>query len=144
MAAMDKLHIFLGTKTEKLKSVIIYIVHINHHLEMCMWFYWNLKWPPQIDFLNNCDHKKSSLIYGGGWYRTSGLLFCLFSKGFVYCKGMKYRRNSFMVHWLFKSWDNLRLNYKIAKSADPNFCQYLKYKNRYLQKCLKKIINFFL
>ena len=39
-----------------------------------MWFYWNLKWPPQIDFLNICDRKKSNLIYGGGWYRTSVLL----------------------------------------------------------------------
>ena len=33
---------------------------------MCMWFYWNLKWPPQIDFLDICDRKKSNLIYGGG------------------------------------------------------------------------------
>ena len=41
---------------------------ITHHLEMCMWFYWNLKWPPQIDFLNICDRKKSNPIYGGGWY----------------------------------------------------------------------------
>ena len=32
---------------------------------MYMWFYWNLKWPPQIDFLNICDRKKSNLIYGG-------------------------------------------------------------------------------
>ena len=41
---------------------------------MCMWFYWNLKWPPQINFLNICDRKKSNLIYGGGWYRTLVLL----------------------------------------------------------------------
>ena len=40
---------------------------------MCMLFYWNLKWPPQINFLNICDRKKSNLIYGGGWYRTSVL-----------------------------------------------------------------------
>ena len=48
--------------------------HITHHLEKCMLFYWNLKWPPQIDFLNICDRKKSNPIYGGGWYRTSVLL----------------------------------------------------------------------
>ena len=41
---------------------------------MCMWFYWNLKRSPQIDFLNICDRKKSNLIYGGGWYKTSVLL----------------------------------------------------------------------
>ena len=77
MAAMDKLLFFLwAQKTEKLKSVIIHIVQSycnppSHHLEMCMWFYWNLIWPPRIDFLNICDRKKSNLIYSGGWSRTS-------------------------------------------------------------------------
>ena len=42
---------------------------------MCRWFYWNLKWPPQVDFLNICDRNNSYLIYGGWWYRTSVLLF---------------------------------------------------------------------
>ena len=32
---------------------------------MCMRFYWNLKWPPKINFLNICYRKKSNLIYGG-------------------------------------------------------------------------------
>ena len=27
-----------------------------------------------MNFLNICDRKKSNLIYGGGWYRTSVLL----------------------------------------------------------------------
>ena len=43
MAAMHELHNFLWTK---LKSEI-----------MCRLFYCNLKWPPQVDFLNLCDHK---------------------------------------------------------------------------------------
>ena len=30
MAAMDKLHIFVGAKTEKLKSVIIHIVQSHY------------------------------------------------------------------------------------------------------------------
>ena len=42
---------------------------------MWRWFYWNLKWPPQVDFLNICDRKNCNLIYGGGWYRTSGSCF---------------------------------------------------------------------
>ena len=44
---------------------------------MCRWIYWNLKWPPQVDFLtmlNFCDRKNSNLIYDEGWYRTPGLL----------------------------------------------------------------------
>ena len=62
---------FVGAKTEKLKSVLIHIVQSHY--------------PPsgnvhvillkiKIDFLNICDRKKSNLIYGGGWYRTSVLL----------------------------------------------------------------------
>ena len=62
MAAMHELYNFVGAK--KLWSEI-----------MCRWFYWNLKWPSQVHFLNICDHKASNLIYGGGWYRTSVLLF---------------------------------------------------------------------
>ena len=50
MVVMDKLHIFLWVQN------------------------WNLKWPPQIDFLYICERKKSNLIYVRGWYRTSGLL----------------------------------------------------------------------
>ena len=74
---------FVGTKTlKKLKSLIIHIVQSHHppsgdaHVIL-------LKWPPPIHFLNICDLEKSNLIYDGGWYRTSGLLFCLFSKKFV-------------------------------------------------------------
>ena len=69
MAAMDKLHIFCGRKNWKIE-----IINNSHCTitsptiwKMCMWFYWNSKWPPQIDFLNICDRKKSKLIYGGGW-----------------------------------------------------------------------------
>ena len=40
-------YFFMAAKTQKIKSEI-----------MCRWFYWNLKWPPQVDFLNICDHKK--------------------------------------------------------------------------------------
>ena len=44
MAAMHELYNFLcAPKTQKLKSEI-----------MCRWFYWKLKWPPQVDFLNIC------------------------------------------------------------------------------------------
>ena len=35
---------FVQAKTQKLKSEI-----------MCRWFYWNLNWLPQVDFLNICD-----------------------------------------------------------------------------------------
>ena len=64
MAAMLELHYFLLTqKRKKMKSEI-----------MSRWFYWNLKWPPQVDFLNICDRNNSNLIYGGGWYRTLVLL----------------------------------------------------------------------
>ena len=55
---------------------------------MCMWFYWNLKWPPQINFLNICDRKKSNLIYGGGWYRTSVLLLIFILQIFCFCRNM--------------------------------------------------------
>ena len=48
-------------------------------MEMRSLFCWNLKWPPQVDFLNICDRKNSNLIYGGGWYRTSGLLLIMLS-----------------------------------------------------------------
>ena len=50
---------FVGAKTQKLKSEI-----------MCRWFYWNLKWPQQVDVLNICDRKNTNLINGGGWYGT--------------------------------------------------------------------------
>ena len=66
MAAMRELQIvFLAQKRKKIKSET-----------MCRWFYWNLKRPPQVDLLNICD--RNNLIYGGGWYRTSVLLFMLF------------------------------------------------------------------
>ena len=32
-----------------------------------------------MSFLNICDRKKSNLIYGWGWYRTSVLLFIIVS-----------------------------------------------------------------
>ena len=51
-------------------EIIQILQHIPHNMEMCRWFYWNLKWPPQVDFLNICDRTNSNLIYGGGWYRT--------------------------------------------------------------------------
>ena len=67
MAIMDELHIFLWEKTEKLKSVIIHIVQSHYppsgnvHVILL-----KFKWPPQIDFLNICEVKKSNLIYGLG------------------------------------------------------------------------------
>ena len=73
MAAMDELHFFLWAQKFKNwnQKKITFYNHITHHLEMFRWFYWNLKWPPQVDFLNICDRKNSNLIYGGEWYRTS-------------------------------------------------------------------------
>ena len=66
MAAMDKLYIFLwAQKTEKLKLVLIPIVQ-SHYPPSGNVHVILLKWPPQIDFLNICDRKKSNLIYGGG------------------------------------------------------------------------------
>ena len=61
---------------------------------MCMWFYWYLKWPPQINFLNICDRKTSNLINGGGWYRTSVLLFHSFEAGIANAiSSLKWRNN---------------------------------------------------
>ena len=74
MAAMDNLLIFVGTKTAKLKSVIIHIVQSHH--------------PPSTNvhvilpkFKMSITNKlfkyfwpQINLIYGGGWDRTSGLL----------------------------------------------------------------------
>ena len=73
MAAMDELYIFLWAQKFKNwnQKKITFYNHITLHLEICRWFYWNLKWPPQVDFLNICDRKNSNLIYGGEWYRTS-------------------------------------------------------------------------
>ena len=51
MAAMYKLHNFLWAQKIKLEI-------------MCRWFYWYLKWPPQIDFLNIFDHKKLLFMVG--------------------------------------------------------------------------------
>ena len=61
MAAMDELYIFLwAQKLENLnQKKITFYNHITHHLEICRWFYWNLKQPPQVDFLNICDRKNS-------------------------------------------------------------------------------------
>ena len=51
MAAMHEFHNFLrAQKPKNWKSKI-----------MCGWFYWNLKWPPQVDFLNICDRKRNWL-----------------------------------------------------------------------------------
>ena len=68
---------FVGAKIQKLKSEkITFYNHITHHLEICRWFYWNLKWLPQVEFLNICDRKNSNLIYGGEWLGLhAGLLF---------------------------------------------------------------------
>ena len=64
---------------------------------MCRWFYWYLKWPPQVDFLNICDRKNPNLVYGGGWYRTSSLLFqceisCVCSTWLYLLSGIRRRR----------------------------------------------------
>ena len=57
---------FVGTKTERLKSVIIHIVQSHYSPSKNVHvIHWNLKWPPQINFLNIRDRKKSNLIYGG-------------------------------------------------------------------------------
>ena len=37
----------------------------------------NFKWSQKIDFFNICDRKNFNLIYGGGWYMTSGLLLAI-------------------------------------------------------------------
>ena len=62
MAAMDK-HIFLWA--QKLKNWI-HIIQSHYppsgNVQVILL---KFKWPPQIDFVNICDRKKSNLIYGG-------------------------------------------------------------------------------
>ena len=77
--AMDKLHIFLwAQKNEKLMSVISHIVQSHYpqsgnvHVILL-----KFKMANTNRLLNICDRKKSNLIYGGGWYRISGLLFVI-------------------------------------------------------------------
>ena len=62
MAAMDELHIF-----ENSEKYFTFYNPITRHLETFRWFYWNLIWPPQVDFLNICDRRNSNLIYCGEW-----------------------------------------------------------------------------
>ena len=76
MAAMDKLQIFCGGKNWKIK------ISNNSHCTITLPTIWKCACDfteiynghHKIDFLNICDLKKSNLIYGGGWYRTSVLL----------------------------------------------------------------------
>ena len=63
---------------------------------MCRWFYWNLKWLPQVSFLIIHDRKNSNLINGGDdtcigfqascnyWNVEAGFFQCQLFKRFVY------------------------------------------------------------
>ena len=65
---MDFIIFSVSAKTQKL-SEIIYILQSHYPPSG------NVRVILQVDFLNICDRKNSNLIYGGGRYKTSGLLF---------------------------------------------------------------------
>ena len=50
---------------------------ITHHMEICRWFYWKLKWPPQVYFLIMCGIlvKHWFIIYVIGFVNSSFVIF---------------------------------------------------------------------
>ena len=109
MATTYQLHNFCGGKNSKnwqSETIQVLQSHSPQYGDVQVTFsrfYWNLKWPPwinfiyfgqrknsknefynhithplQVDFFTICDHKNSYLIYGGGWYRSCGFLLYMY------------------------------------------------------------------
>ena len=80
MGPMDKVYYFLwAKKTHKLKSEISQILQ-SHYIPSgnVQVILLKFKMANTVDFLNICDRKNAYLIYGEGWYRTSGLLLIVY------------------------------------------------------------------